>query len=247
LEQQFAGGILFFLKNKVKPAAVQKRENVAIRPIFCYRMPRNRAGVFFCRRSGGADPASVPKKIHPASDRAAMGLVKKKICLLGAFAVGKTSLTERLVHGRFEEKYLTSVGVKISQKLLPPILAAGGGRSAQHTFLIWDIAGLEKFDHVADNYFRGASGALAVADLTRPETIEELKRFAARFRAVNPEAKLVLIGNKLDLFDEERGVLARLERLARDYATGSILTSAKSGARVEEAFLELSRKIEGFS
>jgi small GTP-binding protein len=176
-----------------------------------------------------------------------MGLVKKKICLLGAFAVGKTSLTERLVHGRFEEKYLTSVGVKISQKLLPPILAAGGGRSAQHTFLIWDIAGLEKFDHVADNYFRGAAGALAVADLTRPETIEELKRFAARFRAVNPEAKLVLIGNKLDLFDEERGVLARLERLARDYATGSILTSAKSGARVEEAFLELSRKIEGFS
>jgi len=56
----------------------------------------------------------------------------------------------------------------------------------------------------------------------------------------------VLIGNKLDLFDADRGTLARLERLAREHATGFILTSAKSGARVEEAFLELSRKIEGF-
>ena len=186
------------------------------------------------------------KNIHPPVGRTGMGLVKKKICLLGAFAVGKTSLTERFVYGRFEEKYLTTVGVKISQKMVPPLQVPGGGRTVQHAFLIWDIAGLEKFDHVTDNYFRGAAGALAVADLTRPETIEELKRFGTRFRSVNPEAKLVLIGNKLDLFDADRGTLARLERLAREHATGFILTSAKSGARVEEAFLELSRKIEGF-
>ena len=57
-----------------------------------------------------------------------MGLVKKKICLLGTFAVGKTSLTERFVHGRFEEKYLTTIGVKISQKIMPPVQAPGGGR-----------------------------------------------------------------------------------------------------------------------
>ena len=197
---------------------------------------------------GGADSRKrAEKKFLPPADRAGMGLVKKKICLLGAFAVGKTSLTERFVYGRFEEKYLTTVGVKISQKMVPPIQAPGGGRTVQHVLLIWDIAGLEKFDHVTDNYFRGAAGALAVADLTRPETIEDLKRFSTRFRSVNPGAKLVLIGNKLDLFDDDRGTLARLEKLAREYATGFILTSAKSGARVEEAFLELSRKIEGFS
>lgn len=176
-----------------------------------------------------------------------MGLVKKKICLLGAFAVGKTSLTERFVHGRFDEKYLTTVGVKISQRMLPPVQAPGGGRVVQHMFLVWDIAGLEKFDHVADNYFQGAAGALAVADLSRPETIEELKRFCTRFRSVNPEAKLVLIGNKADLFDDDRGTLACLEKLALAHRTGFLLTSAKSGARVEEAFMELSRKIEGFA
>jgi len=176
-----------------------------------------------------------------------MGLIKKKICLLGAFAVGKTSLTERFVYGRFEEKYLTTVGVKISQKIVPPVQAPGGGRMVQHMFLIWDIAGLEKFDHVADNYFRGAAGGLAVADLTRPETIEDLQRFCTRFRSVNPEAKLILIGNKLDLFDDDRGPLARLRGLAREYASDFMLTSAKSGVRVEEAFLGLSRTIEGFS
>lgn len=174
-----------------------------------------------------------------------MGLIKKKICLLGAFAVGKTSLTERFVNGRFEEKYLTTVGVRISQKVMPPIQAPGAGRMVQHAFLIWDIAGLEKFDHVADNYFRGASGALAVADLTRPETIEDLERFGARFLSVNPEAKLVLIGNKDDLFDGDRGTLGRLKGLSREYATACLLTSAKSGAGVEEAFLELSCRIEG--
>jgi small GTP-binding protein len=176
-----------------------------------------------------------------------MGLLKKKVCLLGAFAVGKTSLTERFVHGRFEEKYLTTVGVKISQKTIPPVQPAGGGRMVQHAFLIWDIAGLEKFDHVTDNYFRGAAGGLAVADLTRPETIEELQRFCTRFRSVNPEAKLVFVGNKADLFADDRGTRARLEQLAREHTTGSILTSAKSGARVEEAFLDLSRRIEGIA
>jgi small GTP-binding protein len=176
-----------------------------------------------------------------------MGLVKKKICLLGAFAVGKTSLIERFVHGRFEDKYLTTVGVKVSQRMLPPVQLPGGGRMAQHLFLIWDIAGLEKFDPVADTYFRGAAGGLAVADLTRPETIEELKRFCTRFRSVNPEANLVLIGNKADLFDDDRGTLSCLEKLARAYGTGFLLTSAKSGARVEDAFVELSRKIEGLS
>ena len=176
-----------------------------------------------------------------------MALVKKKICLLGPFAVGKTSLTERFVHGRFDENYLTTIGVKISQRMAPPVQSPGGGRMAQHLFLIWDIAGLEKFDHVADTYYRGAAGALAVADVTRSETIEELKRFCTRFRSVNPEAKLVVIGNKADRFNDDKETLARLEKLAQAQRTVFLLTSAKSGARVEEAFMELSRRIEGFA
>jgi small GTP-binding protein len=241
------------LENKVKPEAGEAARDCCHSAKFLLsHAPENTlriasAGGRVMWAVGAESRKCAEKNILPPVGRAGMGLFKKKICLLGAFAVGKTSLTERFVYGRFEEKYLTTVGVKISQKMVPPVQAPSGGRTVQHAFLIWDIAGLEKFDHVADNYFRGAAGALAVADMTRPETIEDLKHFGTRFRSVNPEAKLVLIGNKVDLFDDDRCTLARLGRLAREYATGFILTSAKSAALVEEAFLELSRKIEGFS
>ena len=129
-----------------------------------------------------------------------MASVKKKICLLGSFAVGKTSLIERFVYDRFDEKYLTTIGVKISQKALPPIEEPNRSRMIQHTFLIWDIAGLEKFDNVVNNYFRGAAGALFVADLTRAETIEHLEHLYERFFAFNPDAVVIVLGNKLDIF-----------------------------------------------
>ena len=170
-------------------------------------------------------------------------VIKKKICLLGSFAVGKTSLIDRFVHNKFEEKYLTTIGVKISQKLLPPVQDQLHQQSVQHTFLIWDIAGLEKFNHVAMNYFRGAAGGLAVADLTRRESIEHLHAFCDKFLSVNPESALVILGNKSDIFQQDRQTLIDLEQATAHYATECILTSAKTGDNVEKAFLKLSQKI----
>ena len=170
--------------------------------------------------------------------------IKKKICLLGSFAVGKTSLVERFVHDRFEEKYLTTVGVKISQKLLPPIENSRSGQLIQHTFLIWDIAGLEKFDRVAMNYFRGASGALAVADLTIPETIDRLQEFCKKFLSVNPQALLLILGNKVDLFQNDEKTLTKLGKTARFLSSEYLLTSAKTGQHVEAAFEMLSKNLE---
>ncbi len=172
-----------------------------------------------------------------------MASVKKKICLIGSFAVGKTSLVERFVYNRFDEKYLTTIGVKISQKPLPPIQDPTSGKMIQHTFMIWDIAGLEKFDKMVTNYFRGAAGALAVADLTRPETIEHISELCDRFRSISPNANVVLLGNKLDIFKEDKKTLAALKAKAVEYESDLILTSAKTGERVEQAFMELSQKI----
>ena len=169
--------------------------------------------------------------------------VKKKICLLGAFAVGKTSLFERFVNNRFDEKYLTTIGVKVSQKILPPIQKQQDGQMIQHTFLIWDIAGLDKFDRVALNYFRGAAGALAVADLTRPETIDDLNAYCQKFLSVNPCATVVVLGNKRDIFQRDTKTLQNLQKTAAAYSTESILTSAKTGEQVENAFLLLSKKL----
>jgi len=174
-------------------------------------------------------------------------VIKKKICLIGSFAVGKTSLIEQFVYNRFDETYLTTIGVKISQKILPPVEDHQCGRTIQHTFLIWDIAGIEKFDHMALNYFRGASGALAVADLTRRETIEELHKYCESFLTVNSTADLVIIGNKIDIFHEDQHIISDLRKVAEHYSTDFLLTSAKSGEYVDHAFLMLSKKIGNIS
>ena len=172
-----------------------------------------------------------------------MATVKKKICLIGSFAVGKTSLIERFVYDRFGEKYLTTIGVKVSQKALPPVKNPRGGQIIQHTFLIWDIAGLEKFDSVVANYFRGAAGALLVADLTRPETIDHISRLYDRFSVISPDAVVIVLGNKLDLYKEENQTLSALKAKAEEFKTELTLTSAKTGEGVEQAFLGLSEKI----
>ena len=176
-----------------------------------------------------------------------MAFIKKKICLLGSFAVGKTSLVERFVYNRFDEKYLTTVGVKISQKIMPPIQDRKSGQMIQHNFLIWDIAGFEKFDHVAKNYLRGAAGALGVADLTRPDTIGQLKDFCDQFQAVSPEAFCIIIGNKLDIFDNNPMTLSHLEKITAHYETEYRLTSAKTGEHIDDAFFMLSKKIQGLA
>ena len=173
-----------------------------------------------------------------------MGILKHKICLLGSFGVGKTSLVERFVNDRFDEKYLSTVGISVSQKLMPPLQAEHGSPADQFMFLIWDIAGLEKFNPMVMNYFRGATGALAVADLSRPQTIDNLVPIVDKFISVNPNPALVTVGNKSDIIDGLKDVPAELNQLANQYASEAILTSAKSGFGVEKAFFSLSKRIE---
>ena len=172
-----------------------------------------------------------------------MGIIKKKICLLGAFSVGKTSLVERFVHERFEEKYLTTVGINVSQKLMPPMKDPRGGETIQYMFLIWDIAVLDKFDLAAKNYFRGAAGAIAVADLTRPETVDVLKLICEKFFDINPNAALVAVGNKSDLYTGDKTVQSALTSWASQYSAEVALTSAKSGDGVVDVFKALSHRI----
>lgn len=170
-------------------------------------------------------------------------LIKKKICLLGSFAVGKTSLVEQFVYNRFDEKYLTTIGVRVSQKILPPIRKPKSGEKTQYNLLIWDIERIEKFDSVVRNYYRGAAGALAVADVTRPETISTLQEIVDKFHSVNPTAQLLIVGNKSDIFEQDKNTLSLLKKTASKFSTEYLLTSAKTSERVEEAFLGLAEKI----
>ena len=92
-------------------------------------------------------------------------MIKKKICLIGSFAVGKTSLTRRFVSNEFSDDYLTTLGVKIERRDVEY------GRTKTVNLMIWDLAGRDEFAQVQKSYLVGAAGLLFVADGTRRETL----------------------------------------------------------------------------
>jgi small GTP-binding protein len=170
-------------------------------------------------------------------ERSDMSVMQKKVCLLGDFAVGKTSLVRRFVEGRFDDRYLSTIGVKISRKSV-------ARRYGALNLLIWDLAGGEDFDEVSTSYLRGAAGALIVCDLTRRETLPALERLTARLRAVTPDAAIVYLGNKVDLVDERAIADAEAQAVCAGLGGPCLLTSARTGENVEDAFLLLANRLE---
>lgn len=161
-------------------------------------------------------------------------MVQRKVCVLGAFGVGKTSLVRRYVESMFSETYLTTVGVKVDKKTLTvgtdPI-----------TLVLWDIAGQDDTTAIRMSYVRGAAGYFLVADGTRRETLDVCHSIRARVAAeVGPIPYLLLL-NKADL--ETEWELADLQAGGEPDAAAVIRTSAKTGEGVEEAFQELAKRI----
>lgn len=166
--------------------------------------------------------------------------LQKKVCLLGEFAVGKTSLVYRFVEGSFSDKYLSTIGTKISRKRLA---VPAGNNTVDLTMLIWDLAGGEKFSSLMQNYYRGATGAILVCDLTRPETLQALPEYAQNFWSVNRAAPLVVVGNKVDLLNERAVSNDALAEVAARLQAPWYLSSAKTGEHVEAVFEILGRRI----
>jgi small GTP-binding protein len=160
-------------------------------------------------------------------------MIQKKICLIGAFAVGKTSLVERFVKSMFSEKYQTNIGVKIDKK----IVAVEGD---EVTLVLWDFVGQDEFRAVEIGYLRGAAGYLLVADGTRRATLECAVDLQTRTQeAIGPVPFRFLV-NKADLASEWEVTDEDLAEIAR---RGWMVerTSARSGENVEAAFVALAK------
>lgn len=160
-------------------------------------------------------------------------MMQKKICMLGGFAVGKTSLVSRFVRSIFSEKYLTTVGVKIDKK---PITL--DDRTVD--LILWDLYGQDEFQTVQESYLRGSAGYLLVIDGTRRATLDtaaELQQMAER---VAGQVPFVVVLNKSDLASEwqvnESGIRGFAEK-----GWPIVRTSAKTGDGVEETFQKLTR------
>lgn len=164
----------------------------------------------------------------------------KKICLLGDSAVGKTSLIRRFVTDEFEDKYIETIGSKTSTKKLSIV------HQFQHveiTLLIWDVIGKKMYDTLHASHYKGASGALVVCDLTRKETFNNLQHWIRAFQIRCPDAVFIVLGNKSDLTGLAQIKDEELTDFATQYMTTSLKTSARFGRNVEQAFVEISRKM----
>lgn len=164
-------------------------------------------------------------------------IAQKKVCILGDFAVGKTSLVRRYVEGRFDEKYLSTIGVQISRRIVDL------GDDDKVSLVIWDVAGSEEFNGKQASYLQGAAGALLVCDLTRKTTLASLRKYVAAMRAVAPQAKFVLLANKNDLVEQFELTQEEVALLASELECPWFLTSAKTGEHVEQAFLTLAKAL----
>jgi small GTP-binding protein len=162
-------------------------------------------------------------------------MTKKKICMLGAFAVGKTSLVQQFVKSVFSEKYLTTVGVKVDKKEV-----VIDGRDVD--LLIWDIHGEDSIQDISPSYLRGSAGFILVADGTRKETLDAATDISKRVGAALGSLPTLLLLNKADLEDDWEIDDVTIDQLEKQ-GWFTQRTSAKTGSGVEDAFSALARNL----
>jgi small GTP-binding protein len=154
-------------------------------------------------------------------------MIQKKICLLGASSVGKTSLVKQFVEGIFNEKYLTSIGVKVDKKLVSV-------NEQEVQLMIWDVEGYDRYNVFQDKYLRGAAAYIIVVDQSRKTSLLEGIDIHSLVRKVTNVPSILAI-NKSDLqadclLDDEqiKEFLALFDQQFK--------TSAKTGSNVEALF-----------
>lgn len=148
--------------------------------------------------------------------------------MIGAFAVGKTSLVQRYVNSIFSEKYMTTIGVKIDQKMIRH-------NGKEINMLLWDIHGEDEFQKIKSTYLTGASGYFLVIDGTRKNTLEVARNLQEMAARATQDAPWIALFNKADL-KEEWEIQENEIRQLKENGWEILETSAKENRNVEEAF-----------
>jgi hypothetical protein len=162
-------------------------------------------------------------------------MIQKKVCMVGAFATGKTSLVARFVSSIYSEVYQTTVGVKIDKKSV-------NFADKEVNLILWDIQGEDDFQKLRLSYLRGLSGYLLVVDGTRRATLDKAFSLQQSIEQTVGTVPFILILNKSDLIDEWEIDSTAIDELSKR-SWMVIQGSAKTGLGVEEAFLTLTKKM----
>jgi len=136
--------------------------------------------------------------------------INYRFILIGNSGVGKTSFFRKLSTGNFYEKNISTIGIeKKSFNLDIKIDNNGKSENKKFEISLFDTAGQEKFRSITYNYFKGTDGILLIYDITDKSTFESVENWITSIRDAigsnNNESRyaIVLLGNKLDLVDEE--------------------------------------------
>lgn len=164
-------------------------------------------------------------------------MIQKKICMLGAFGVGKTSLVQRYINSIFSDTYLTTVGVKIDKKNVEV-----GDKTI--SLILWDIAGEDDTNSIRASYLRGSAGYFLVVDGTRAETLDVARSIQSRLEAEIGKLPFIMLLNKYDLREQWLISETHIDEL-RQAGWLIFSSSAKTGEGVEAAFQNLAERITG--
>ena len=197
------------------------------------------------QRPGEAPPAV--DRDHGLEDIAAEGqqhLIKmaKKVVLIGDPAVGKTSLIKKYVQDVFDDRYLNTIGAKVMKKNVG-VKHAKTGDIVDLKLILWDIAGQETFSTVKRAYYKGASGAVVVCDVTRRETMEHMHKWIENLFDVSGVVPVYILVNKSDLEKQAAFTLEEVKKEFLPYEAPILPSSAKTGHNVELVFHELGKSI----
>lgn len=166
--------------------------------------------------------------------------ITRKICLLGDFAVGKTSISRRYVTGDFSPEYQVTLGVNIYK--FDDAWTNSDGQAIQATLLIWDIEGGDLAPGLRESYITGAAGALVVADISRSSTLDAMTRHAEMFEAQAPGRPLAFAFNKNDLAAAPESD-AVADSLKKRFDAPQRRVSAATGEQIIDLFRDLAERI----
>ncbi len=167
--------------------------------------------------------------------------IKQKLCMIGDWGVGKTSLIRKFVYNQFDDKYLVTFGTKVSKKRIK--YKVDKENIVDMNLIIWDIMGQKEFKRVQLNAYKSANGAFIICDVTRNDTLFNIYTWQSDLYEVTGEIPIVILANKADLRGQEKFSEDDLRKVANDINAPYFFTSAKTGDNVEDAFTNLGLKL----
>jgi len=161
----------------------------------------------------------------------------RKLVLLGETSVGKTCVTIRFVKDEFFEFQEPTIGAAFLTQTITL-------DNTTVKFEIWDTAGQERYRSLAPMYYRGATSAIIVYDVTSPSSFEGAKSWVKELqRRGDPHCVIALAANKADLEGKRKVSVEEGNAYAQEQGIIHMQTSAKTGLNIKNLFVEIARKL----